>query len=160
MRHNDDILAPFQLHDNGFKPYNHIPIALPAPVAIIVLVVVSRAEVLGVAVGDLLVGEAVADARVEFVQSLPFELVVAFGGGGEEAGRLDGAFEGGGPDCELAVVADGAGDELGEGVGVEFAALGDVGVAADFAFEVEFGFAVLERGRDSVSRVWEIGRID
>lgn len=56
---------------------------------------------------------------------------------------MDGAFEGGGPDRELAVVADGAGDEFGKGFGVEFAALGDVGVASDLAVEIELGFAVL-----------------
>ena len=45
----------------------------------------------------------------------------------------------------MSVVAYAAGDKLGEGAGVEFAAWGEVSVAADFAFEVEFGFAVLSK---------------
>lgn len=146
MRHDDDILTAFQLHDDGLESDDHIAIGFPAAVAVIVFVVVSGFEVFGVLVGDLLVGEAVACARVEFVEGFPFELVVAFGGGGEEAGRLVGAFEGGGPDRELAVVTDGGSDEVGERAGVEFPAFGDVGVAADFAGEVEFGFAMLDGG--------------
>ena len=43
----------------------------------------------------------------------------------------------------MVVGIDAAGDEVGEGPGVEFAAGGEGGVAADFAGEVEFGFAVL-----------------
>jgi hypothetical protein len=35
-------------------------------------------------------------------------------------------------------------DKVGQGAGVELAAFGKVGVAADSAFEVVFGFAVLE----------------
>ena len=145
VRHDDDVLAPFQLHDDGFEADDDVAVGFPAPVSVIVLVVVARFEVFGVAVGDFLVREAVADARVQFVQGLPFQLVVALWGGGEEAGRLDGAFEGGGPDCELAVVADGGSDQVGQRAGVEFAAFRDVGVAADFAGEVEFRFAVLGR---------------
>ena len=93
-----------------------------------------------------MIGEAVTDTRVELVEGFPFEFVIAFGRGGEEAGGLDGAFEGRGPDCQLAGVADGAGDEFWEGSSVEFASLRDVGVPADFAFEVEFGFSVLGNG--------------
>ena len=140
---DDDVLAPFEFHDDGFEPDDDVAVGLAAPVAVVVLVVVARLEVFRVAVRNVLVREAVADARVQLVQGLPFELVVALGGGGEEAGGLDGAFEGGGPDGELAVIADGGGDEVGQGAGVEFATLGDVGVAADFALEVEFRFAML-----------------
>lgn len=55
-----------------------------------------------------------------------------------------GAFEGGGPDGELTVVTDGGSDEVGERAGVEFPAFRYVGVAADFAGEVKFGFAMLD----------------
>lgn len=143
MRDDDDILAAFELHDDGFQANDDVAIALAAPVPIIILVIISGPKILRVAIRNLLIRKPITDPRVELIEGLPLEFIVAFRGGGEEAGGLDGAFEGGGPDCELAVVADGAGDEVGEGAGVEFAALGDVGVAADFAGEVEFGFAVL-----------------
>lgn len=100
---------------------------------------------------DFLVGETVTDARVELVEGLPFELVIAFRGGGEEAGRLDGAFEGRGPDGEFAAFGDGFGYKAGEGAGVGFAAFRDVGVSTDFAFEVIFRFAVL--GKSSASKL-------
>ena len=142
---DDDVLAPFELHDDGFEADDDVAVGLAAPVAVVVLVVVARLEVFRVAVRNVLVREAVADARVQLVQGLPLELVVALWGGGEEAGGLDGAFEGGGPDGELAVIADGGGDEVGQRAGVELAAFGDVGVAADFAGEVEFRFTVLNQ---------------
>ena len=144
MRHDDNVLAALQFHNDGLEPNDHVAVRFPAAVAIVVLVVVSRFEVFGVPVRNLLVGEAVADARVQFVQGFPLELVVAFWGRGEESSRLDCAFESGGPDCELAVVTDGGSDKLGERTGVEFAAFGNVGVAADPASEVEFGFAMLK----------------
>ena len=89
MRHDDDILAPFELHDNRLEPDDHVSITLASSVAIVVFVVVARSEVFRVALFDFFVGEAVTDAAVEFVQRFPFEFVVAFGRGGEEAGRLD-----------------------------------------------------------------------
>ena len=144
MRHDDDVLTALQLHDDGLESDDDVAIGFSAAVAVVVFVVVSRFEVFGVLVRDLLVREAVAGARVEFVEGFPFELVVAFGGGGEEAGRLVGAFEGGCPDCELAVVTNGGSDEVRERAGVEFPALRYVGVAADLAAEVEFGFAMLD----------------
>lgn len=143
MRHNYDILAALQLHNDRLQPNDDVAVGFAAAVAVVVLVVVAGAEIFRVTVRDFLIGEAVADARVELVEGFPFEFGVAGGRSGEEARGLDGAFEGGGPDCELAVVADGAGDEFGEGFGVEFASFGDVGVAADLTVEVEFGFAVL-----------------
>lgn len=78
MRHDDDILTAFQLHDDRLKSDDYIAIGFSAPVAIVVLVVVSRFEIFGVLVRNLLVREAVAGAGVQFVQGFPFELVVAF----------------------------------------------------------------------------------
>lgn len=72
--------------------------------------------------------------------------MVAFRGCGEESSRLDCTFEGGGPDRKLAVIANGGSDKFGQRTGIEFATLGDVGIAADLAGEIEFGFAVLEEG--------------
>lgn len=110
MRDDDDILAPLEFHNNRLESDHHVAVRLPPAVAVVVFVVVARAEVFGVAVFDFLVGEPVADAAVEFVQGFPFEFGVAFGWGGEEARRLDRAFECAGPDREVAVVADGLGD--------------------------------------------------
>lgn len=107
MRHNNDILAPFQLHDDWFQSDDNIAIGFPASVPVIVFVVVAGFEILRVLGFDFGVGEAVADARVEFVEGFPFQFVVAFGGVGEEAGGLDRSGEGRGPNCELAVVSDG-----------------------------------------------------
>lgn len=110
VRHDDDVLAALQLHDYGFEADDDVAVAFAAAVPVVVFVVVAGAEVFRVAVGDFLVGEAVADAGVEFVERFPFELVVALWGLGEVACRGDGAAEGGGPDCELAVGLDGTGD--------------------------------------------------
>lgn len=145
VRHDEDVLAAFQLHDDGLEPDDHVAVGFPAPVAVVVFVVVPRSEVFGVAVRNLLVGEAIADARVEFVERLPFELVVAFWGRGEESSCLVGAFEGRGPDCKLAAVTDGGSDEVRQRTGVELAAFGDVGVSTNFAREVVFRFSVLDR---------------
>ena len=98
VRDDDDVLAALEFHDYGFEADYHVAVGFTAAVAVVVFVVVAGAEVFGVAVGDFLVGEAVADARVELVERFPFEFVVAFGGSGEVARCLDGAFEGGGPD--------------------------------------------------------------
>ena len=67
VRNNDDVLAALQLHDDGLEPNDHVAVGFPAPVAVVVLVVVSRFKVFRVPVRNLLVGEAVADARVQFV---------------------------------------------------------------------------------------------
>ena len=99
MRDDYDVFAALEFHDYGFKTDDDVAVGFTAAVAVVVFVVVAGAEVFGVAVGDFLVGEAVADARVELVEGFPFEFVVAFGRGGEVARCLDGAFEGGGPDC-------------------------------------------------------------
>ena len=78
MRHDNNVLAAFELHDDGLQAYDDVAIALTAAVPVVVLVVVARLEVFGVLVGDFLVGETVADTRVEFIESFPFKLVVTF----------------------------------------------------------------------------------
>lgn len=138
VRHDEDILAAFQLHDDRFEPDDYVTVGLPSQIAVVVLVVVARFEIGGVLRFNLGVGEAVADARVELVEGFPRELFE-----GQEAGGLRRAFERRGPDGELQV-AGGFFDEVWEFARVELAAFGDVGVAADLAAEVEHGFAVLE----------------
>ena len=68
---------------------------------------------------------------------------------------MDGSFEGRGPDCQLAVVADGGSDEVGERAGIEFATFGYIGVAANFAREVVFGLAMLDKGQNGIGFVKE-----
>lgn len=98
MRHDNNILAPLEFHDDRLEANHHIPVRLPAPVPVVIFVIVARAEVFRVAILDFLIGEAVADAAVQFVERFPFEFGVAFGRGGQEAGCLNRAFERAGPD--------------------------------------------------------------
>ena len=137
MRHNDDILAALEFHDDGLQPNDDVAVAFAAAIAVIVFVVVAGAKVFRVLIFDFLIGEAVADAGVELVERFPFELVVAFGRLCEEAGGLDGAFEGRGPDGEFAAFGDGVGYQVGEGASVGFSALGEVGIASDLSVEIE-----------------------
>ena len=88
MRNNQDILTPFQFHDNWLESNDHVAVGFAAKVAVIVLVLIALGEVFGVLLLDLAVGEAVADARVELVKGFPFEFFK-----GKEAGGLYGAFE-------------------------------------------------------------------
>lgn len=144
VRHDEDILAAFQFHNDRLESDDHVAVGFSAPVAIVVFIVVSRLEVFRVVVRNLLVREAIADARVQLIEGFPFELVVAFWGCGEESSRLVGAFEGGGPDCKLAAVTDGGSDEVGQRTGVELATFRDVGVSPNLAGQVEFGFSMLD----------------
>ena len=143
MGHDDDVLAAFEFHDDGLESDDDVAVGFPAQVTVIVLVVVARFKIFRVPVRNLLIGQAVAQTRVQFVQGFPFKFVIAFGRRGEEPSGLDRAFQGGGPNCELAVVTDGGSDKVGKCTSVQFAAFGNVGVSANFASQIEFGFAML-----------------
>ena len=67
-----DVFATLEFHDYGFETDDDVAVGFTAAVAVVVFVIVPSAEVFGVAVGDFLVGEAVADARVELVEGFPF----------------------------------------------------------------------------------------
>jgi hypothetical protein len=143
VRHNDHILAALQLHDDRLQPDHDVAVALAAAVAVVVLVVVAGTEVFRVLALDFLVGHAVAETRLELVKRLPLELLPP-GLGGEVARGLDRALERRGPDGQGRVFGNtGFADEFGEGTRVQLAALRKAGVAADFAFKVIFGFAML-----------------
>jgi len=143
VRHNDHILAALQLHDDGLQPDHDVAVALAAAVAVVVLVVVAGTEVFRVLALDFLVGHAVAETRLELVERLPLELLPP-GLGGEVARGLDRALERRGPDGQGRAFGDtGFADESGKGTRVQLATLREAGVAADFAFEVIFGFAML-----------------
>ena len=88
---DQDVLGPLELHDDRLQPGHHVPIRLPAPVPVVVLVLVARHEVLRIRVLDLLVRHPVARAGIQFIQRLPLELVVV---GGEVARRLYRSFQG------------------------------------------------------------------
>ena len=105
MCHNDDVLASFHLHDDRFETDDNVAVGFAAAVTVVVFVVVAGAEIFRVAVCDLLIGEAVAYAGVELVKGFPFKFGVPGRRGGKEARSLNGAFQGGGPDGELAVVS-------------------------------------------------------
>jgi hypothetical protein len=143
VRHNDHILAALQLHDDRLQPDHDVVIALAAAVAVVVLVVVAGAEVFRIIALDFLVGHAVAEARLELVERLPLEFLPP-SLGGEVAHGLVRAFERRGPDGQGRVFGDTrSADEFGERARVQLTALREVGIAADFAFEVIFGFAML-----------------
>lgn len=72
MRNDYDVFAAFEFHNYGLEADYHIAVGFTAAVAVVVFVVIAGLEVFGVAVGDFLVGEAVADARVELVEGFPF----------------------------------------------------------------------------------------
>ena len=92
MCHNNDILAPLELHNDGLETYDNVTIGFTTSIAVIVFVVVTGPKIFGILVCDLLIGKAVADARVELVEGFPFEFAVAGGGVGEDARGLDSAF--------------------------------------------------------------------
>ena len=91
VRHDDHVAAPLEFHDDRFQPDDDVTVRLAAAVSVVVFVVVASLEVFGVAILDLLVGEAVADARVDLVEGFPFQLVPA-GFFLEESCGLDGAL--------------------------------------------------------------------
>lgn len=79
MRDNQDILRALQLHDDGLEADDDVAVRLTPAVAVVVLVVIARGEVLGILLLDVGVRETVADAGIEFVQRLPLQLVVIRG---------------------------------------------------------------------------------
>jgi hypothetical protein len=140
---DDDVLAALEFHDDGLQADDHVAIRLTAAVAVVVLVFIAGGEVLRVLLGNFLVGEAIADAGVQFVEGLPFQLFEA-GFCLEVAGGLDGAAEGGGPNDDFGVGGNARlAEELWQLAGVGLAALGNVGVTTNFAGQVELRFTVL-----------------
>lgn len=98
---DQNILAPLQLHDDGLESDDDIAIRLAASVAVVVLVFVAGREILGEGILDFLVGHTIADTGVELVKGFPLQLVVVLG---KVTCRRDGTLEGGGPNCQGAVI--------------------------------------------------------
>ena len=55
VRHDDDILTAFQFHDDRLESDDYVAIGFSTPVAIVVLIIVSRFEIFRVPVRNLLV---------------------------------------------------------------------------------------------------------
>ncbi len=100
MGDDEDVLAPFQLHNDRFKPDDNVSVALAAEIAVIVLVLVARREVLRVLLLDLAVRHAVADTGVQLIEGFPGELFVR-----KMACCLCCALERGGPHRERSVAS-------------------------------------------------------
>ena len=82
MCHYDDVLATFELHDDGLKTDDNVSITLTSSIPIIVLVFVSGLEVFWIPVFDLLISKAITNARIELVKCFPFKFIIAFVGSG------------------------------------------------------------------------------
>lgn len=140
---DDDILTALQFHDDGLKADDDVAVGLTATVAVVVLVFITGSEILGVFLSDFFVGQAVANARVKFVQGFPLQLLIA-SRSLEVTGTLNSTTQSRSPDYDLGVVRDTRlAQQLGKCAGVGFAALGDVRVASNTASQVELGFTVL-----------------
>lgn len=98
---DEDVLTPLELHDDGLKTDNNVAIRLSAAISVIVLVFIARSEILGVAVLNLLIRQAVTDARIKLVKGLPLQLVVMWR---EKTCSCNGAFQGRCPDGKGPVV--------------------------------------------------------
>jgi hypothetical protein len=119
VRDDEDVFAAFQLHDYGLEPDYDVAVAgwglvsennggrggrwgngkdirFSTPIPIIVFILISGLEILGIQLLDLGIGHVVADAGVQLVKGFPLQLVVFLG---EVAGGCDGAPQSGGPDC-------------------------------------------------------------
>jgi hypothetical protein len=116
MRDDENVLAALEFHDDGLKPDDNITIRLAADVAVVVLVFVACPKVAWVLGLDLAVCKAIANAAVEFVKSLPLQLVE-----GEKASRLDGSLQSGCPHSQFSI-ANRLFDQIGQNPGVCLAA--------------------------------------
>lgn len=101
VRYDQNVFAALELHDDGLQADDYVTVGFAAQVAVVVLVFVALRKVFGVLLLDLGVRQAVTDARVELVESFPFELFKS-----EEACGLDRSFQRGRPDGELTAVTD------------------------------------------------------
>jgi hypothetical protein len=71
---NEDIFAALKLHNDGLEADNDVAIRFAAQVTVVVFVFITLRKVLGILLFYLCVGQTIANSRVEFVQSFPFEL--------------------------------------------------------------------------------------
>ena len=141
VRHDEDVVAALELHDDGLEPDDDVAVRLAAQVPVVVLVVVALPKVGWILRLDLGVRQAVAHARVELVKRFPLELLQ-----GQEARRLNGALERRRPDGQLGHVGLAAhrlAHQARQRARVRLAAVGKICVAADLAREIVLGLAML-----------------
>ena len=77
VRDDEDVFGAFEFHDDGFETDDDVAVGFAAAVPVVVFVFVAGREVVGVFGFDFSVGEAVADAGVEFIQSFPLQFFPA-----------------------------------------------------------------------------------
>lgn len=145
MGDNDDILTALEFHDNGFQADNNIAVGLSSSVAVVILVFITGSKVFRVLLGDILVSKTVANTRVEFVQSLPFQpLEACFSC--EVASSLDRTLECRCPNDDLGIGwKSGLFHEIREGFRVSLASLRNARIPANFPHQVVLRFTVLKR---------------
>lgn len=79
MGDDENIFASLEFHNDGFQTNDHVAVRLSASVSVVILILISGLEVFRVLVLDFLVCKAVTDAGIQFVQSLPLQLVIVQG---------------------------------------------------------------------------------
>jgi hypothetical protein len=134
----NDILTPFEFHDNRLQANHNVTIALSATVAVVVLVIIPGFEVFWILFLDFLISKSIAYTRVKLIESFPFELIVAVGGRRKEAGSLNSTFECRRPYCQLAIIADRLRNEFREFPGIELTALRDIRITSYLPLKIEF----------------------
>lgn len=144
MSDDDDVLASLQFHDDRLKPNDHVAVTLSTSVAVIVFIVITSLEVFRVLIGNFLVGQAIADAGIKFVESFPFKFVIALWRSRQEPRGLDGTFKRRGPDGQLTVIANRLSYKIRKRTCIELASGRDVCVTADFAMQVKVRFPMLD----------------
>lgn len=145
MGDNDDILTALEFHYDGFQADDNIAVGLSSSVAVVILVFITGRKVIGVLYGDILVSKTVANARVEFIQSLPFQLLKACFSC-KVASCLNRT-----PECRCPNDDFGVGrksrllHEIRESFCISLASLRDTRVSANFPHEVVLRFTVLKK---------------
>ena len=68
MSNDQNVLVPFKLHDDRFKPDDDISVRFASTIPVIELILITIGEVLRVLLGDFLVCHTIAYTCIEFVE--------------------------------------------------------------------------------------------
>lgn len=147
MRHDNNVFASLELHDDRFKSDDNITVRFTSTVSIVILVLITGCKVLGITLLDLLVSKTVAYAGVKFIESLPLKLVITHFFD-EVTNSLMGTLESRCPDCELGSGRNARlAKEFWEGKSVLLATRRDIGIATNSTSEIELRFSVLSKSQ-------------